>query len=209
MIAPARAFVEITQVPQWLAAYVIIVLTGAIALAMQLPAVIHVVTANPTLLGDAGKSVAAIQDDVRGYVYVNVAEQVLSPLFTIGLTATVLTSVARYKGKDTSFRVYLSLASNCLMPTAIGMLLSGIAVAVHPAAAFADFRAVDVALPDNLAIFSAPNNPRETAFLAHFDVFTIWSTLLLGFGFAATTPVKFTTAISLAFGITLILAILN
>ncbi len=209
LIAPARAFAEIPATPEWLLAYAILVVCGGISLALTLPAVSHVVLASPALLDDVGKPAAKIAEDMRSFVSVNVAEQVFSPLFSIGLTATVLTIIARYKGKDTSYRVYLSLAANCLMPTAIGAIVGGIAVAIHPPASFADFRAVDVALPDNLAIFSAGNNPRETAFLAHFDVFTIWSTILLGFGFAATTPVKFGTAISVAFAIALVLAIFN
>ncbi len=209
LIAPARAFAEIPVNPEWLFAYAIVVASGGIALALTLAAVSHVVLASPALLDDVGKPASQVLADLQGFVYINIAEQVLSPLFTIGLTATVLTGIARYKGKDTSFRVYLSLASNCLMPTAIGMLLGAAAVAIHPPASFADFRAVSIALPDNLAVFSAADNPRETAFLAHFDIFTIWSTILLAFGFTATAPVKFVTALSIAFAITFALALFN
>jgi hypothetical protein len=82
-------------------------------------------------------------------------------------------------------------------------------VAIHPPASFADFRAIYTALPDNLAVFAAPNNPRETDFLGRFDVFTLWSTILLAFGFAASAPVKFVTALSVAFAITFALALFN
>jgi hypothetical protein len=209
LIAPARAFAEIPANPEWLLAYAIVVASGGIALALTLAAISHVVMVSPGLLDDVGKPAATIMADLQGFIYINIAEQVLSPMFTIGLTATVLTAIARYKGKDTSFRVYLSLAANCLIPTAIGILLSAAAVAIHPPASFADFRTLNIALPDNLAVFSAADNPRETAFLAHFDVFTLWSTILLAFGFTATTPVKFVTALLVTFGITLALAIFN
>ncbi len=209
MIAPARAFAEIQAYPEWLFAYAIVVASGGIALALTLPALSHVLLASPALIDDVGKPASQVMADLQGFVYINMAQQVLSPLIAIGLTATVLASVARYKGKDTSFRVYLSLASNCLIPAAIGMVLSAAAVAIHPPASFADFRAINIALPDNLALFSAANNPREIDFLGHFDIFTIWSTILLAYGFAATTPVKIVTALSIAFAITFALAFFN
>jgi hypothetical protein len=201
LIAPARAFAEIQLYPEWIFAYAIVVASGGIAFALILPAFSHVFLASPSLFDDVGKPASQIMADLQGFVYLNMAEQVLSPLFAIGVTATVLTSIARFKGKDTSFRVSVSLAANCLVPTAIGMLLSAAAVAIHPA--------VYVALPDNLAVFAAANNPRETDFLQHFDIFTLWSTILLAFGFAATAPVKFVTALSVAFGITFALALFN
>jgi hypothetical protein len=209
LIAPARAFAEIQLYPEWIFAYAIVVASGGIAFALVLPAFSHVFLASPSLFDDVGKPASQIMADLQGFVYLNMAEQVLSPLFAIGVTATVLTSIARFKGKDTSFRLYVSLAANCLVPTAIGMLLSAAAVAIHPPASFADFRAVYIALPDNLAVFAAANNPRETDFLQHFDIFTLWSTILLAFGFAATAPVKFVTALSVAFGITFALALFN
>ncbi len=209
LIAPARAFAEIPANPEWIFAFAIVVASGGIALALLLPALSHVVMTTPGLLDDAGKPASQILADLQGVVYIDIAQVVFSPLFTIGLTATVLTGIARYKGKDTSFRVYMSLASNCLMPTAIGTLLGAAAVAIHPPASFADFRAINIALPDNLAVFASADNPRETDFLAHFDIFTIWSTILLAFGFAATAPVKFVTALSIAFAITFALALFN
>jgi len=209
LIAPARAFAEIQAYPEWLFAYAIVVASGGIALALSLAAISHVFLASPSLFDDVGKPAAQVMADLQAFVYLGLAEQVLSPLFAIGLTATVLTSIARFKGKDTSFRVYVSLASNCLVPTAIGMLLSAAAVAIHPAASFANFRALDIALPDNLAVFASANNPRETDFLGRFDIFTLWSTILLAFGFAATAPVKFVTALSVAFAITFALALFN
>ena len=209
LIAPARAFAEIAVFPEWLFAYAIVVASGGIALALTLPAVSHLVLTSPALLDDVGKPVSQVMADLQTAVYIDVAQVVFAPLFAIGVTATILTVIARNKGAETSFRVYLALASNCLMPTAIGSLLGAIAVAIHPPASFADFRAISIALPDNLAVFAAPNNPRETDFLSHFDIFTVWSTILLAFGFAASTPVKFATALSVAFAITFALALFN
>jgi hypothetical protein len=129
--------------------------------------------------------------------------EVVSTLFAIGLTSTVLFVVSRLKASTVPFNVYVALAANCLVPTAIGSLLAGIATAAHPAASFHDFRGFITALPDNLALFADPAHANEALFLGEFDVFTLWSAILLAYGFAAVTPVKLTTALALAFALTL------
>ena len=207
LIAPARAFADVTPHPKWLAAYALIVASGLAGLAMSTPAVTHLVAVTKPPDGFLGKPAAEIAEYTKAALENMALEQFLLPLYWIGLTATVLTTIARFKGKDTSFRVYVALAANCLVPTVFGNLLGGVAVAAHPAASYHDLRSIEIALPDNLALLADPTNAREIFFLAAFDVFALWSTILLAFGFAATTPVKFETALGVSFALLLVLAV--
>lgn len=206
VVAPARAFAGVAATHEWLTAYALIVASGLAGLAFGSGALAHLVSVIPPPNGAAGLPAPQVADAVTATLEGTALQQLLTPLFWIGLTATVLTSIARFKGQDTSFRVYVALAANCLVPTIFGNLLSGAGVAFHPAASYHDLRAVEVAFPDSLALFADPQNTKEIAFLGQFDVFTLWSTFLLAYGFAATTPVKFNTALGTAFTLLLVLA---
>jgi hypothetical protein len=206
VIAPARAFPEIAASREWLTAYALIVASGLAAVAWSAPALRHLAGVVHPPFGAAGRPAAEIVEAGNALIADAALQQLLTPLFAIGLTAMVLTTIARFKGQATPFRVYLALATNCLVPTIFGNLVTGAAVALHPAASYHDLRAFNVAAPDNLALFASSTNPKEVGFLGSFDIFTLWSTILLAFGFAATTPVKVSTALAVSFSITLALA---
>ncbi len=206
VIAPTRAFVALKVGPEWLTAYALIVASGLAGLALSAGALAHIVAVIPPPVGVAGGTPAQIVTAAKAVQEAAALQQLLTPLFAIGLTATVLTTISRFKGQDTSFRVFVALAANCLVPTIFGNLLGGAATAIHPASSYHDLRSLVVALPDNLALLADPHNPREIEFLGAFDIFTLWSTILLAYGFAATTPVKFITALGVSFTLLLVLA---
>ncbi len=208
IIAPARAYASLLAQPAWLPAYAIILICALISIALIAPAFIHLIV---TVYPDAGAAhTPAARAEANRSLLVQVALQqsVIVPLVTIGLTATTLTVVARLKGKPTTYAAYFALMANCLVPTAIGTLVSALGVRLHDPASFHDWRAVAVAVPDNLALFANAKNEREVLFLGQFDVFNLWSYLLLAYGIVALTPVRLTTALALAFGLDVCLALL-
>jgi hypothetical protein len=207
LVAPARAFAEILERPEWLSAYVLLVVAAVAELYLIAPAFVHVRSVLPPPDGLAGKPPAEIKAEFGQFLGDNALGNVVTLLIDIGLTATVLTTFARFKGSTTPYPVYASLAANCLVPQALGSLLSGLATIVRPASSYHDYRALFTALPDNLALFADPAHVTETLFLGKFDVFTIWSAILLAFGFTATAPVKFTTALAVSFALALVFSI--
>ena len=63
-------------------------------------------------------------------------------------------------------------------------------------------------MPDNLALFAQPKNEREVLFLGQFDVFNLWTYLLLAYGILALVPVRLTTALGIAFALDVCSALL-
>jgi hypothetical protein len=116
-----------------------------------------------------------------------------------GLTAATLTVAARFRDPQAPYVRFFSLATNCLVPAALGNLAHALAVAIHPASSFGDARSFQLALPDSLGVFAAPGNERELDFLSHFDLGDAWSFVLIAFGFSLFAGVRFTTALILAF----------
>lgn len=208
IIAPARAYASLAAKPAWLPAYAIILVSVLISVALIAPAFVHLIA---TVYPNAGVAhTPAARADANRSLLVQVALQqsVIVPFVTIGLTATTLTVVARLKGRPTTYAAYFALMANCLVPTAIGTLVSALGVRLHDPASFHDWRAVAIAVPDNLALFANAKNEREVLFLRHFDIFNLWSYLLLAFGIVALTTVRLTTALALAFGLDVCLALL-
>jgi hypothetical protein len=208
LTAPAQAFRHIVAHPEWLSAYALVLAAGLIELVLIAPASGHLKAILPPPDGMAGTSPAEIKSQLSVFFADQAIDQAVAPLFAIGLSATVMTTVARFKGTPTPFNVFVALAANCLIPTALGSLLSGGVAALRPAASYHDFRALAIALPDNLAVFANPAHTSESLFLAGFDPFTLWAAILLAYGFAAVVPVKFVTALALSFALTFVFSVL-
>jgi hypothetical protein len=134
------------------------------------------------------------------------ARAVLIPLMMAALTAAPLTIAARFSDPQAPYVRFFALATNCLVPSALGDLAHAIAVAIHPASSFHDIRSLQLALPDNLGIFAAPGNDRELDFLSHFDIGDAWSFILIAFGFSLFANVRFTSALILAFAMDFVYA---
>jgi hypothetical protein len=201
VVAPGRAFLKIAKTGEWVPALVVIAVFGLATGALALPAIVHIETlATP---GPPRPSPGQIQSAVM----VGLAYQALFvPIFVAVLTAMTLTVVARFKDPHASFGRFFSLAVNCQVPTALGGLLEVVPVALRGPAAFPDLRALVLAVPLNLGVFAVPGNERELEFLQHFDIFDVWASVLLAFGFSAFAGVRFAWALVIAFALDLFFA---
>jgi hypothetical protein len=209
VIAPSVAFDKIAASHEWLPTYGIIVIASVIATLLYAPALLHIASVAPPPPGEAvPKTPSALADASRRLVASYAVGQAVMPLAYMLLTASALATVARFKGLTAPYVLFLSLAANCMVPSVLGGLLSGMLVRLHDPASFHNLRALLLAVPTNLAVFAAPGNDREVAFLSHFDVFDIWAYVLLAFGFVRLVPVSFTTALVVAFGIDFLFAII-
>ncbi len=203
LIAPQRAYARIAATGEWLPAYLVVAAAGLVAAALMAPAIAHLANLPPPV-GTATKppsDPAAVATASKLIVAEVALQEVFVPLLMIGLTATTLTLVARFKRQPTSYTVFAALAANCLMPVAIGSLVNAVGVRLHDPASFHDLRSLLLAVPDNLGIFANPHNETEVEFLARFDIFDVWAYILLGFGFAAFTKVRLTAALGIAFAL--------
>jgi hypothetical protein len=203
LIAPQRAYARIAARPEWVPAYLLIAGAGLLSTLLMGPAIAHLAS-----LPAPGSSAPATPHDQASLaaasrlVVIEVAlQEVIVPLLMVGLTATALTLFARLRAQQTPYLVFVSLAANCLMPVAIGLLVGAAGVCVHPATSYHDLRSLLLAVPDNLAIFADPHNEREVDFLAQFNIFDVWAYILLGLGFARFAQIRLTTALALAFAL--------
>jgi hypothetical protein len=201
LISPKRAFADIVVRPEWVTAYGVLLVGALLQFALIGPGALHLHCVPMPDGTPVPKTPDAFRTELNQYVTDGAVNVAIFSLVEIGLTAMVLTSVSRFKGATTSYGAFASLAANCLVPSAIGNVLSGAAAALRPATSFTDCKALVTALPDNLAIFANPAHTSEVLFLAGPDVFTIWSAILLAYGFAALAPVKFVTALAVSFAL--------
>jgi len=202
VIAPERAFARIEKRPEWLAAYAVYVVLGLTTVAMLGPVLVRI-----GALFSAVDPTAALQaPTARETLIIATLEQLITPLIMIGLSATALTVIARLNGSQAPYKLFVALAANCLVPQALGDLLRGTIVWLREPASIADLHSYMVALPDNLAVFAGANNTRELEFLGSFDLFYLWSFVLLAFGFARFAKVRLWIALSLAFALDFVFA---
>ncbi|GAC1312943.1 MAG: hypothetical protein NVS2B3_17110 [Vulcanimicrobiaceae bacterium] len=209
VVAPNRAFEQIAATRSWLPTYAAIVVASLIGTALYAPALLHIAAVTPPPPGvPLPTGAGALADADRRFVLAYAFGQALMPLALMLLTASALTTVARFKGIAAPYPLFLSLAAACMIPSVIGGLLSATIVRLHDPASFKDLRSLLVAVPTNLAVFSSPTNEREIAFLAHFDAFDIWTYVLLACGLVRLVPIRFATALVVAFGLDFLFAIL-
>lgn len=209
LIAPDRAFAAVTATGAWLPPYAAIVLLGVAAGFCEWPALAHVVATVPDASGNVPRGAAALEASSRSVLANVLVGETLTPLIFIGITAMVLTVVARVKSNATRYGAFAALAAACLIPSALGDFLSAIVVRAHDPSTYHDYRSLLLALPDSLGVFAAKGNENELFFLSRFGLFDLWSYALLAFGIAALVPVRFTTAVILAFSLELALSLIN
>jgi hypothetical protein len=200
IVAPARAFRSIAATREWLPAFLIVMCFGFASAALLAPAVsneaVEAAKADPSALLSAGDL-----SDVGRYALANVVVAVtLYPAFGWLFTAMTLVLIARFRGGPATFSTYFSLAANAGVPAAIGQLLQGVAVRLHDPSSFHTAAALALALPDNLAVLVPHGTEREISFLGSFDVFTLWSLVLIGYGFSHIAHVRLTAALGISFG---------
>ena len=113
-------------------------------------------------------------------------------------TAVIAAAITKRGPQSFGFLCWLRPAA----PAAIGFFAAAVAVSVHPHG-FSSIAELNRALPQNLAVFEPQDNDRAVSFLASFDIFELWSTLLLAFGLRALGKLELFWALIVAFGLLL------
>jgi len=207
ILRPRRAYEAILTTRSWLPAYAVVVACGLFDLWLSTPALTHVLALaarhDPNSAFRGGGTAAT-----RHNLFLNSALfEFLQPVVQWSLAAIVASLVARFRRMTPGYGVFFSLAALCSIPGALGAVVDGIAVWLRPAASYASLKALAVAAPDNLAIFASSHNDREVVFLSSFGLFDVWSTVLFAYGLIAFTKMRVTTALAIAFGIDIIVAL--
>ncbi len=208
IIRPRRAYDAILTTRSWLPAYAIVVACGFFDLALSSPALTHVMTLaarhDPSSALRGAGTAAARKD-----LFLNSALfGFLQPVVQWSLTAIIAAMVARFRRLTVGYGTFFALAAVCSVPGALGSVVDGIAVWLRPPASYASLKALAAAAPDNLAVFASLHNDREVVFLASFGLFDVWSTVLFAYGLVAFTKMRVTTALGIAFGIAVIVALI-
>jgi hypothetical protein len=202
LIAPERAFARIAARPEWLPTYLVIAALGLLAAFLMAPAIVHLASLpDPDSTAQVSHDPAQIAAAARLLVAEVALQEMLVPLLMIGLTATALTVVARFRAQPTPYLLFVSLAANCLIPVTLGELVSAAGVRLHDASTYHDLRSLVLAVPDNLGVLANPHNEREVDYLARFNIFDVWAYVLLGFGISRFTQIRLTAALALAFSL--------
>jgi hypothetical protein len=205
--APKRAFATIGQTREWLPAFILVAALGVAGSLLLAPALEHLIgvqaAANP-----GGASSAADLSRMTGYEVADVIIwQTLGQVMLWVWTAVILAGVAGSGPK--TFGLYFALAANVALPAAVGFFISSCVIALHDPHAYANIAQLNRAFPDSLAIFEPRDNDRAVTFLASFDLFGLWSTLLLAFGLRALGKVELFWALIAAFTLWLAFALLQ
>jgi len=209
LIAPNRAFAAVAASSAWLPPYAAIVLLGVAGGFCEWPALAHVVATVPDPSGHVPRGAAALEASSRSVLANVLIGETVTPFIYISITATVLMIVARFKANATRYGAFAALAAACLIPSALGDFFGALAVRAHDPSTYHDYRSLLLALPDSLGIFAAKGNVNELFFLSRFGIFDIWSYALLAFGIAALVPIRFATAVTLAFSLEFALSLLD
>lgn len=209
LIAPERAFAAVSASGAWLPPYATLVILGLVAGVCEWPALAHVAGSLPDAAGHVAHGQAALDASNRMVLANVLVGETLTPLVFMGITAMTLTVIARFKSNATRYGAFVALAAACLIPSAIGDLLGALVVRVHDPASYHDYRGIFLALPDSLGIFAAKGNAPELFFLSRFSIFDVWSYALLAFGFAALVPIRFMTAVAVAYALELVLSLIS
>lgn len=206
-VDPARAFALVLATREWLPAYLILVVLGLAEVYLVAPALTHLVVTDPRA---AASSAATAAQQASTDLVIQAAWGVVGPLILWGFVATLLaaTAIAGRGGLGT-YALYFSLCLNCALPAELGSLLYAAAIRLRDPATFHSANDFATALPLSLAVLHPHGSPPEIAFLSYWDVFTMWSLVLLGCGYAAIAKMRLVPALLLVLGIGLMLALVH
>jgi len=210
LIAPARAFAEIKARPEWLPAALIVLVLSIVGTILAAPALAHITNAAiaPSRAAGSNISIQSVDTAIKEELLQLFFNQTLFQLATWGLTAMVLTTAARLRGQATPFATYFSLAANCGVTTAVGFAIEALSVRLRDPNSFANLNQFNTAFPLTLASLDPHGSTTKIAFLAQFDIFFLWTGLLIAYGYMAISGEKPLRALFLAFGITFSLSLL-
>ena len=207
-VAPRRAYATIAATKEWLPAFLVVAALGIAGALILAPALHHLigleVAADPTA-EHAGPA------DISRFTGYQVADviiwQTLGALMLWVWTAIILAAVSGSGPR--SFGVYFSLAANAALPAALGFFIFSVVIGAHDPQTYGSLSELNRAVPDSLAVFEPRDNDRAVAFLASFDLFQLWSSLLLAFGLRAIGKVELIWALVAAFSLWLAFALLQ
>lgn len=204
LVAPQRAFATIAATRQWAPAYCVLVVLGLLELWLLAPGLAHVLAVQTH--GGAPAETAGV---VRSDLLQEGAMRLLGPFAAWGFVA-VLLAVATIGSRNPPppFSAFFSLCMNCAIPAAIGGVVSAAAIRLHDPASFRTVNDLLLAAPISLGSLRPGGQPREVAFLAYWDVFTLWTYALIGFGYAALAKISPAPALLLALTIGLSFALM-
>jgi hypothetical protein len=206
IVAPARAFAAIARTREWLPGGLIVAALAIGGVVLIEPAMTHVLTIQLQKTGKLTPVQLRAMPVTAAKVLVET--QLVLQVLSWSLTAMVLTTIARFKGVQMTFGAFFALTVNATIPAEFGFLAQALAVRLHDPTAYHTFAQLELALPDNLAVFAPNGNDDQVGFLANFDIFTLWTLILIAYGFVALAGVRLVTALSVSFGTALVLALL-
>jgi len=205
IIAPARAFATIAGSSPWVVAYLVSIVLAVAGIELAAPALLHVET---LIDKDFAAKLHSTPRFAAIYFFDLGIHTTLDVFFSCALTALVLTFSTKRDAVPRRLAVFFSLALFANIPSAIGQLLTGIATALRPAASYDTLSRFVLAFPDTLAVLVPHGSERELSFLGSVDAFTIWSTILVGLGYASIAKLPIWRGIAIAFAITFAILVL-
>jgi hypothetical protein len=185
-VAPARAYATLAVKAQWWPAALVIIACSVGSNLMILPAELHVEKATLT------------NADIPRIIGVQVL--LLVQMFVAwGFTASIF--VALSPPEKRHYATYFALAAVGALPQGLGAVLNGLVIRLHDPASFHSLAQLANAFPLSLSIFTPHAGNREIAFLSAFDLFEIWTLLLVAFGARALGGIRPVVAMIVVFAI--------
>jgi len=202
LIAPRRAYASIATTGEWWPAALAIALCTMLSEALIIPAELHVASLE-------GHKVIPLSATTIALFASRDAVWFLWQVFSWNIIASLYANfcAAGRPAFALMHRVFFALAANATLPVAVGAVAFGIAVRLHDPASFHTQSQLTNALPISLALFADPNNVNEVAFLANFDLTTVWSILLIAFGGRAIGGIRLSPALIVPCAVALIWAV--
>jgi len=202
LIAPRRAYAAIAATGEWWPAALFVALSIVIAVALTVPADLHVLklTAKPATPPEATVILIVFQAAIAFLWQVfswNIVASLYANFCAAGRPAFALIH-----------RIFFALAAVATVPIALGALASGAAVWFRDPASFHSASQIVNALPISLAVFADPKNPSEVNFLSNFDLTTVWSILLIAFGGRAIGGIRLVPALIVPCAVALVWAVI-
>jgi hypothetical protein len=217
VVAPRAAFAALREQPQWLWAFLITSVLGAIGSVLLIPAYEHVATAMFAAQAASDPNVAAMPPEQQKRM-LNITIGVyhwlwlaypLIVLFASLFTAVLLLIFNAIGGGDGNFKRFWALAVNvAFINFGIGYLLIGVLGYFRGPDTFATQRDVTASLP-NLSWLVPGAGVKLGTFLGAFNPFSVWSLILLALGMEEAAHVKRAVAWGGAIALLLIGAILG
>jgi len=203
---------------EWLPAYIVLVLLGLLELYLTAPAQTNLV-ATLSHSATGGASAGEIAQAVTRTFELFAVWAFAGPFVLWGFVATLLTAVAiTARGGPAAraatagaaaagFSTYFALCVNCALPAELGQLLLSAATRLRDPATFRSPNDFYTVLPFSLAALRPHGSVPEIAFLSYWGLFTLWSLVLLGCGYATIAKMPLVPALLLILGVGLSLAL--